>query len=141
METKAIISNDSLFFEIKKLIEESRKSVAVAVNAELTSMYWHIGKKINEDILNKKRAEYGKQVIASLSHRLTNEYGKGWSTKHLQHCLRFAETFPDFQIVSALQRQLSWSHFKLLLPTKNDLKRDFYFSNRKMEHSYAVKNI
>jgi len=58
-----------------------------------------------------ERAEYGKQVIENLAHELTGFFGKGWSNKHLHHCLRFAETFPDGEIVSTLWRQLSWTSF------------------------------
>jgi len=55
-------------------------------------LYWHIGKRINSDILNNKRAEYGKQIIATLSQQLTLEYGRGWSEKQLRHCIHFAKT-------------------------------------------------
>ena len=64
--------------------------------------------------------------MKNLSKELTNEYGKGCSSKHLRHCLRFAETFPDLQIVSALWRQLSWSHFKSLIYITNEQERSFY---------------
>jgi len=47
-------------------------------------------------------AEYGKLVIENLARDLTNTFGKGWSNKQLHHCLRFAETFPDDEIVSTL---------------------------------------
>lgn len=100
--------------DINQLIEQSRQNVAVAVNAELTLLYWNIGTRIKEDILKNNRAEYGKQIIESLSLQLTEEYGAGWSEKQLRHCLRFAEIFPDLQIVSTLWRQLSWSHLKLI---------------------------
>ncbi len=126
MYNKDITLTKNLFSEIKRLIEKSRESVAVAVNTELTSMYWNIGKRINENVLKNKRAEYGKQIVASLALQLTEEYGKGWSAKHLQHCLRFAETFSDLQIVSALQRQLSWTHLKIIMYLKTELERDFY---------------
>ncbi len=100
--------------EIKQLIEQSRQNVAVAVNAELTLLYWNIGTRIKEDILKNDRAEYGKQIIESLSLQLTHEYGGGWGKRLLHHCLRFAEVFPDVQIVSALRTQLNWSHLKLI---------------------------
>lgn len=112
--------------EIKQLIEQSRQNVAVAVNAELTLLYWNIGTRIKEDILKNNRAEYGKQIIESLSLQLTHEYGSGWSEKQLRHCLRFAEKFPDLQIVSTLWRQLSWSHLKLIIYMDDELKREFY---------------
>jgi len=71
--------NTNLIVEIKQLIEQSRQKVAVAINSEISMLYWHIGKRINSDILNNKRAEYGKQIIATLSQHLTHEYGRGWS--------------------------------------------------------------
>lgn len=119
--------------EIKQLIEESRQNVAVAVNAELTMLYWNIGKRINSEILRNERAEYGKQIVSAISVQLIKEYGSGWSEKQLRHCLRIAETFPDLQIVSTLWRQLRWSHLKLLMYIEDPLKRTFYTEMCKME--------
>jgi len=120
------INTDALFKEIKQIVEQNRQHLANAINSVLTSTYWHIGKTIASNILNHRRAEYGKQVLLKLSEKLTAEYGKGWSVKQLQHCLRFAETFSDYEIVSALWRQLSWSHFKILMYQETELKIDFY---------------
>lgn len=80
--------SNNLFLEVKQLIEEAKQSVAVVVNATTTNLYWNIGERINSDILGNKRAEYGKEVVKSLSKYLTKEYGKGWSEKQLRHCLR-----------------------------------------------------
>lgn len=120
------IKTDSLFIEIKQIVDQNRRQVANVINTVLTSTYWHIGKTIASDVLNNQRAEYGKQVLLKLSEKLTAEYGKGWSVKQLQHCLRFVETFSDFEIVSTLWRQLSWSHFKVLMYQDSQLKMDFY---------------
>jgi hypothetical protein len=60
------IKTDGLFTEIKQLIEQSRNNVAVTVNAEITALYWHIGNRINNEVLHNERAEYGKQILASL---------------------------------------------------------------------------
>lgn len=117
---------DKLFSEVKKIVDDNRQQLANAVNTFLTSTYWHIGKAIGSEVLNNNRAEYGKQILPKLSGKLTAEYGKGWSVKQLQHCLRFAETFPDFEIVSTLWRQLSWSHLKVLMYQETGLKKDFY---------------
>lgn len=81
-----------LVSEIKLLIEKSKQEIAIAVNATITILYWQVGKRINDEILKDKRAEYGKQIVTTLSTQLTAEYGTGWSEKHLRHCLRFAET-------------------------------------------------
>lgn len=116
----------SLFGKIKALIEKSRQRVAITVNAELTVLYWNIGRQINDAVLKQKRAEYGKQIVASLSQQLTETFGSGWNEKTIRHCLRSAETFSEKQIVSAVQRQLSWTHIKTIMYLKDGLQREFY---------------
>ncbi len=136
-----MLINTVLVTEIKQLIEQSRQKVAVVVNSEISLLYWNIGKKIKLDILNnKKRAEYGKQIIAVLSQYLTLEYGRGWSEKQLHHCLYTVETFPDKNIFSTLCRELSWSHIKELVYIKNTLKRDFFIEICKLEH-WSVRQL
>ena len=122
-----------LFNAISALIDAARQRAAVAVNAELTLLYWQVGRRIHSELLGGERAEYGKQVIAGLSERLTAAYGRGWSRQQLHHCLRFAETFPDEAIVSALRRQLSWTHFKALIYLDDPLKREFYTRMAELE--------
>ena len=123
--TFAIAAPD-LVQDITTLIEDARKRAAQHVNAELTELYWRVGKRLALEVLGGERADYGKQVIASLSWVLTARHGRGWSAKQLHHCLRFAEAFPDEEIVSALRRQLSWTHLKGLIYIEDPLKRDFY---------------
>ena len=127
------IHSDLLFTEIRRLIEETRKSVAVSVNSGLTMLYWKIGKRINTDILDNTRAAYGKEIIRKISSKLTEEFGKGWSEKQLRHCLRVAEIFPDKKIVYALSRQLTWTHLRSLIYIENALKRDFYIEMARLE--------
>lgn len=71
--------------------------------------------------------------MSALSLQLKIDYGIGWSEKHLRHCVRFAEVFPDAQIVSTLWRQLSWSHFKEIIYFDDELKRTFYIEICKIE--------
>jgi len=126
MSKKITKINKNLFSEIKQVIEDSQQSVAQAVNVGLTAMYWNIGKQINEDILKNKRAEYGKQILPTLSSKLVVEYGKGFSERNLKRMVDFYSKFSDFPIVASLIRQLSWSHFTLIIPLKTDIERDFY---------------
>jgi predicted nuclease of restriction endonuclease-like (RecB) superfamily len=130
---KKIAQKNRLFGDIKKLIEQSKQHISVAVNSTMTMLYWRVGKRIKTDVLQNKRAEYGKEVIKQLSDNLTKQYGKGWGEKHLRHCLRFAEIFPDANIVSALRRQLTWTHIKTVLYIEEDLKRTFYVELCKLE--------
>ena len=125
---------EPLFSNIKQLIEESRNRVAIAVNAEITKLYWDIGSKINIEILKHKRAEYGKQIVVSLSRQLSMDYGRGWGEKQLRQSIHFAGVFPDEQIVYALRRQLSWTHIRRLIYIEDKIKREFYIEMCKIEN-------
>ncbi|WP_273392487.1 PDDEXK nuclease domain-containing protein [Actinobacillus porcinus] len=118
--SKAFIS------EISQLIHSSKQLMAVAVNAELTLLYWHIGKRINDYILQGERAEYGQEIVKNLAQSLTDQFGKGWSKRHLNYTMQFAATFPDLEIVHALRAQLSWTHFKQIIHIDDPIKREFY---------------
>ena len=76
--------------------------------------------------LQGSRAEYGKQIFVTVSQELATEYGRGFSYPELTRVCRFAQLFPDQDIVVTLSQQLSWSHFHALLPIKESLARDFY---------------
>lgn len=115
-----------LLGEVRDLILSARQQVAQTVNAGLTLLYWNIGRRIRQDILKEQRAEYGQEIVQALSAKLTAEFGRGYSVKSLRHMVRFAEAFPDLQIVSALLRQFGWAHFVSLIYIDDPLKRDFY---------------
>ena len=117
---------DGLIGEIKSLIEQGRNQAVAAVNSALTITYWHVGRRINEELLGGKRAEYGKKVVEQIAEILVLEYGRGFEAKNLHRMMKFAGLFPDFEIVAPLVRQLSWSHFLMLIPLKSDEARSFY---------------
>jgi predicted nuclease of restriction endonuclease-like (RecB) superfamily len=131
---KEEVKTNELVSSVKELIKESKSRVAIAVNAEITMLYYQIGKRINDDVLKNDRAEYGKQVVGALSTNLKLEYGSGWSEKLIRHCMHFANAFSDSSIVSALRRQLSWTHFKSLMYIEDQLKREFYIEICRMEN-------
>ena len=126
--------SQQLYTDVCHIIDETRTRVAVYVNAEVCHTNWLIGKRIKEDVLYNKRAEYGKQVVKELSQRLSERYGKGWSEKTLRHCLRAAETFSESDIVSAVQRQFSWTHLKSIMYIPDELARKFYMQMCCYEH-------
>ena len=132
--------NNSLFTDVKQIIEQGRGQVAQAVNVGVTATYWNVGKRVREDILENKRAEYGKQILQSLSAKLKIEYGTGFSERNLSSMVRFAETFPDIEIVSALWRQLSWTHFTIIIYIKTDLEREFYAQMCRIE-SWSTRGL
>lgn len=119
------IINNSLFEQIKNLIEQTKQNVAISVNSSLTMMYWEIGNKINQDILKNQRAEYGKEIVVTLSRQLQDNVGKGFDEKNLRRMMQFANIIGKQKVVT-LSRQLSWSHFLALLPLQDNLKIEFY---------------
>jgi predicted nuclease of restriction endonuclease-like (RecB) superfamily len=121
-----LATDPQLLGDIRSLIEKSRRQLASAVNSALTLLYWHIGQRIGTEVLHGERAAYGEQIVSTLSAQLEQEYGRGFSGKNLRHMLRFAEVFPDEEIVSAARRQLSWTHFRALIYIDDPFKRDFY---------------
>jgi len=133
------ISGD-LIGDIRRLIETARHNVAVTVNAGLTILYWQIGNRIRHDILKEKRARYGEEILPTLSAKLVPEFGSGFSVRNLSRMIRFAEVFPEGNIVSTLSRQLSWSHFVAILQFKDDLQRDFYAEMCRIER-WSVRTL
>ncbi len=135
-----ITLNDSLVHELKNLIADTKEKVAVSVNSSLTLMYWQIGFKINQDILQNNRAEYGKEIVATVSQQLILEFGNGFSAKNLRHMMKFSEIFDDVKIVSTLSRQLSWSHFKEIIYMDNSLKIEFYVQMSSLDN-WSVRTL
>jgi predicted nuclease of restriction endonuclease-like (RecB) superfamily len=122
-----------LLGDLQDLITGTRQDVARQVNSTLVLLHWRVGKRILQDILNKKRAQYGEKIVSALGRQLEIEFGRGFSEKSLRHMIRFAEVFPDEAIVSALRRQLSWTHLKSIIYLDDPLKRDFYAEMCRME--------
>jgi DUF1016 N-terminal domain len=96
-----------LLTDLREIIHSGKSQAVAAVNSALTLTYWHVGKRINDEVLQGERAAYGEQVVASLSKSLVEQYGKSFVTRNLRRMMPFAELFPEFQIVSTLSAQLS----------------------------------
>jgi predicted nuclease of restriction endonuclease-like (RecB) superfamily len=135
-----LLEDKVLFSDLKKIIDSSRENVARTVNSEITLLYWKIGERINTEILQEKRAEYGQFIIKEIAQKLTLEYGNSFSEKNLRRMIQFSAIFSDFTIVSTLSRQLSWSHFSKLISIKESLKRDFYIEICQLE-GWSVRQL
>jgi predicted nuclease of restriction endonuclease-like (RecB) superfamily len=129
-----------MLIEIRALIEEARRQTAVAVNMALTLLYWRIGKRLHQEVLGSERAAYGEQIVATLSRQLVTEFGRGFADKNLRRMMQLAEAFPDEVIVATLSRQLSWSHFKELLPLNKPFQREFYAEMARIE-GWSVRTL
>jgi predicted nuclease of restriction endonuclease-like (RecB) superfamily len=126
-------SDLELLSDVRSFIETARGRAVVAVNAEISLLYWQIGTRINQEVLKDARAEYGQQVVQGLAHDLSRAYGTGWSVQQLRHCLQFAKVFPDQNILSAVRRQLNWTQIRTLIYLPDELKRTFYLEMTQLE--------
>jgi predicted nuclease of restriction endonuclease-like (RecB) superfamily len=133
-------TDTGLVAELRQLIDAARQRAATAVNAELTQLYWRIGERIHREILGSQRAGYGEEIVATLGRQLSADYGRGWSARQLRLCIRFAQTYPDAQIVYTLCAELSWSHLRLIAALDDSLKRDFYTELCRLE-GWSVRQL
>jgi hypothetical protein len=137
---------ETLLGDVRALIEETRSGVAATVNAALTLMYWRVGVRIRQDILGQGRAEYGKEILQTLSAKLVRDYGRGWSQRNLAYMVQFAEAFEDERIVVTLSRQLSWSHFLALIPLRESqrsvgMAQNLAHMSPRVEHKRASGSL
>ncbi len=97
-------------------------------------IFWQVGIRINSDVLDNKRADYGKQIVSRLATQLLGKYGRSFDARNLRRMMQFAEQFPDFEIVSRLATQLSWAHFVEILPLKTQDAKLFYLDEAARGH-------
>lgn len=131
---------ESLYTDISDMIYNTKNDIKNQMNNSIISLYWNIGKKLSDEILQGQKAEYGKNLIGELSLRLTAEYGKGFEKSSVFKMVKFYEEFSDFEKVMTLSQQLTWSHFVELLPIQDGLKRDFYAVMCKNEN-WSVRTL
>lgn len=136
----AVVVPADLMTDVRGLIDQARDATALAVNSALVLLYWGIGERIRSEVLKEKRAEYGKQILSTLSKELVAAYGNGYSVPNLSRMMQLAEVFPDREIVSTLSKQLGWSHFVEIIPIKDQLKRDYYAEMCRVER-WSVRTL
>jgi predicted nuclease of restriction endonuclease-like (RecB) superfamily len=129
-----------LIIDISLLIEQSQRHIATQANRALTQLFWQISKRINDEILLNKRADYGKQIVVTVARQLETKYGRSFSDRNLRRMMQFATVFNDFKIVTPLATQLSWSHFIELFPLKTNEARMFY-AQKVMEESLGKRAL
>ncbi len=131
---------DKLYQELSQLIEQSKTQLVSYANSTLTALFWQVGKRINEHILQNKRADYGKQIVVTLARKLSEKYGRNFEEKNLRRMIQFADQFPDMEIVGPLARHLSWSHFLILLPLKK-MEAKLYYAKICAEQNWGKREL
>lgn len=138
---QAADSNEgALFDRIALLIEQTRTTVAIQVNAALTLMNWHIGRMIDVEVLKEGRAGYNEEIVATLSPQLTRRFGRGFNQSSLYRMVKFFQAFPDVETVAALSPKLSWSHFREIIALPSAEARTFY-ANEAVARNLSVREL
>lgn len=117
--------NSDFVSEIKQIVVQARQKAYTAINSAMVDAYWQMGKRIVEqEQLGRERADYGKQLLKTLSKELTSEFGKGFSVNSLYYFRQFYLAFPEK--LPTLWGILTWSHYKRLLSVSNPDAREWY---------------
>ncbi len=139
-KTEPALTSNALLIDLRGLIESARQHVAQSANATQTMLYWHIGQRVQREVLKNERAEYGEQIVSTLSTQLVVEYGRAFGQRSLRRMMQFADVFPDEKIVSVLVQALTWSHFIEILPLKQPLEREYYAELCRVER-WSVRTL
>lgn len=129
-----------LLTDVCQLIEQARARVASTANSAQTLLYWQVGDRIRREVLRDTRADYGEQIVSTLSTQLVQAYGQGFGLRSLRRMVQFSDAFVDTQAVAVLARHLSWSHFIEILPLKQPLEREFYAEMCRIER-WSVRTL
>jgi len=99
--------------DIRTIITRARNKAYQSINETLIRSNWEIGKRIvEEEQLGKQRADYGIQLIKSISQQLTTEFGSGYGVHNLAYFKQLYQYFPDWEILHARVQNLTWTHLK-----------------------------
>ena len=122
-DEKELLDIDNIYNDIKEKIISARSKMLKHIDTTMIEVYWYVGKITYELSENGAKANYGKKIIDTLSVKLTNEFGNGFSPVSLRRMHRFYEFYPIWSTVST---KLSWAHFQELIKIDRKEKRDFY---------------
>jgi len=131
--------SEQLLFGIEQLIEQTGKRVAVYLNSEVSNLYWSIGNYIVSEIQYETYSEYGQQILATLSQRLTEKFGKGYTYSALTRMVKVAETYSE-EMFATVSQTLSWSHFIELVSIEDSTKRLFY-QQMSIAENWSVRTL
>lgn len=132
--------SDHLFNGISNIINVTRSRVALYVNSQASMMFWHIGEFIIKELNYETYSAYGDKILATLSQRLTEKYGKGYSYSALTRMIKIATIYNDEQMFATVSQTLSWGHFIELITIKDDTKRLYYQQMGIAEH-WSVREL
>ncbi|MBQ4570781.1 MAG: DUF1016 family protein [Bacilli bacterium] len=126
-----------IYLEIKQIFENARNKAYRTVNFVMVEAYWEIGKVIVEKQGGKETSEYGSNLLKKISIQLTKDYGKGFDVTNLRNMRQF---YLLFKKRDTLCRELSWSHYRLLMRVENEKARNFYIEEC-IKENWSVRQL
>ena len=141
-ENENLIKSETVFVnDVKKIINEGRKSAYSAVSAVMIQTYWKIGRRIIEqEQKGKTRAAYGAHLIDLLSEELTKEYGTGFSARYLRQFRKFYVIFPESEIWKTRFPNLTWTHYLAVLRVADETACRWYIEAASKE-MWSVRTL
>jgi hypothetical protein len=132
---------NALVDDIRQILRAARQQAYVAVNFAMVEAYWQIGKPIvEEEQQGKDRAGYGKHLITELSHQLSAEFGKGFTEANLWNFRQFYLMFREDKKLYALRRELTWTHYRMIMRVENPSAREYYI-NEVAEQNWSTRQL
>lgn len=153
---------ESLYREVRSVLEQARDSAYRAVNVAMARAYWQVGRLIVEhEQGGRRRAGYGEELLESLSDKLTSEFGRGFTATNLRYMRQFYLAFSIHHALRdelgvrgkrnaprsesgihhaargkspGLRQELSWTHYRLLLGVENPAAREWYMNEAADQH-------
>ena len=128
--------HESFIEEIKKEIQNQRISVVLSANSSMICLYWKIGKAI----LQKQKEEgWGAKVIDRMAKDLKEAFPDmtGFSPRNIKYMRKFAECWPDFEIVQQVVAQIPWRTNIKLIDKLNTLEERIWYARKTIENGWS----
>ena len=133
-----IVESQDLYKKIKKIITTSRINIYGEINKEMLKTYWTVGKAIVEDEQKgKEKAKYGEHILKNLSQKLLKQFGGGFTLTNLKYMRQFYIAFP---ILSEVRRELTWTHYRLLMKVEKPKARKYYI-NEVIDQNWSTRAL
>ena len=131
------MSVSGLLNNLRELIIAGRQKALRAVDVVQVQTCWELGRHIVEfEQGGAGRAEFGTRLLPRLAKELTADFGKGLDASNLRYMRLF---YKAFTIRDALRHELSWTHYRLILPTEDELRRSWIGIFRSLGPSTSLR--
>lgn len=127
---------DDFLRDLKQRIRQAQSKAALAVNQELITLYWQIGKEITIRI---KREGWGAKVTSRLAKDLKKAFPEmsGLSERNLQYMKAFAEAYPDLEFAQRCAAQIPWRHNQVILDKVKSSEERVWYAQKSFEHGWS----